>query len=266
MILMIELAAACIILFPLFWAVCTAMKEPWEIVQNPGRIFPDRLLNLSNYAYVISHVPFLRYFLNSVLCSVFVCLVRLFLSALSAFTFVFYSFRARKALYFLILSTLMIPPDVLVIINYKTIASLSLTDTYLGICSVSFLGATQMFMLHQSFSQAPSSLRDASLMDGCSDMRFLFSILMPQCRGISLTLLMQIFLSQWNAYLWPLLVTNKTQMRTLQIGITMLQNAESTNYEQILSGVIMALIAPVILSLLLRRLLYHVRNASVPAE
>ena len=132
--------------------------------------------------------------------------------------------------------------------------------SYLGVCVVAFVGASQMFMLRQAFTQAPSSLSDAARMDGCGDIMFLFRILLPKCRGVVYTLALQVFINQWNAYLWPLLVTDRDEMRTLQVGITMLRNLESTNYEEILAGVILALIAPLILLFVSRSLSKSIDN------
>ena len=98
------------------------------------------------------------------------------------------------------------------------------------------------------------------MLDGCGDLRFLVSILAPTASPLLMTLFLQSFLTQWNAYLWPLLVTDRDEMRTLQVGITMLRNLESTNYEEILAGVILALIAPLILLFVSRSLSKSIEN------
>ncbi len=258
MILLI--AAAAVILFPLLWAFCSAFKEPWELVRFPDKLMPDNWFNFSNFAVAVNRVSFIRYFVNSLITSALTCFVRLTAAALAAFSLVYYRFPLRKLFFIVILCTMMIPGDILVIANYKTAAGLRLTNTYLGICCVAFIGASQMFMLRQAFEQAPSSLWDAARMDGCGDMRFLFGILLPQCKGALSALVLQVFINQWNAYLWPLLVTDKDGMRTLQVGITMLRNPDSTNYEEILAGVLLALIAPVILAFVSRRLTRDISN------
>ena len=257
---LILLAAAAVILFPVVWALCAAFKQPWELVRRPGRLVAEDPFYLGNFGLVLGRMSFIRYFFNSLLTSLLVSAVRLLAAALAAYAFVFFRFPLRRVSFMLVLGTMMIPPDILVIANYRTVASLGWTNTYLGVCVVAFIGASQMFMLRQAFTQAPSSLSDAARMDGCGDMMFLFRILLPQCRGVVYTLLLQVFVNQWNAYLWPLLVTDRDEMRTLQVGITMLRNLESTNYEEILAGVILALAAPLLLLFISRRLTKNIQN------
>ena len=107
---------------------------------------------------------------------------------------------------------------------------------------VSFVGASQMFMLRQHFLTSPAAMREAALMDGCGDLRFIVSILLPLCMPALATLFLQSFIAQWNAYLWPLLVTNTNAMRTVQVGITMLTTIEGTNYEVVLAASAVAMV------------------------
>ena len=258
--LLILLVFAAVILFPVVWAVCAAFKHPWELVRQPGKLLAEDMFYLGNFSLVLGRMSFIRYFFNSLLTSALVSVVRLLAAALAAYAFVFFRVRLRRVIFMLVLITMMIPPDILVISNYRTVASLGWTNTYLGVCVVAFVGASQMFMLRQAFTQAPSSLSDAARMDGCGDIMFLFRILLPKCRGVVYTLALQVFINQWNAYLWPLLVTDRDEMRTLQVGITMLRNLESTNYEEILAGVILALIAPLILLFVSRSLSKSIDN------
>ena len=180
-------------------------------------------------------------------------LIRLLIARFAAYAFVFFDFAGKKFLFFLLLGTMMLPADTLVITNYQTVSHLGLLDTYLGIGIVSFVGATQMFMLRQHFLSSPRSVREASQMDGCGDLRFIFFILIPMSLPLLLTLFLQAFVAQWNAYLWPLLVTNTKEMRTVQIGITMLTTMESTNYETVLAGASAAMVPAVLLFIFLRR-------------
>ena len=110
-----------------------------------------------------------------------------------------------------------------------------------------------MLMLRQSFRSSPSALRDASRLDGCGDLRFIWSVLLPVVRPVLVTLFMQSFVSAWNSYLWPLMVTNHNEMRTVQVGITMLTTVGDTNYGAVLAGVSLSLIPAFILFLVLRK-------------
>lgn len=242
-----------VLLFPLFYGLMGAFKTPDEFIAYPPTVLPSSFANMQNFAYVFTQVPMLRYFVNTLLVSTLSAGVRLILALLSAYAFVFYEFKGKKFLFFLILATMMLPADTLVITNYQTVAHLGLLDTYLGIAVVSFVGASQMFMLRQQFMASPKPIREAALIDGCGDARFILFILTPMSMPALSTLFLQSFITQWNAYLWPLLVTNKTDMRTVQIGITMLTTLEGTNYETVLAGAAVVMLPAVILFLVLRR-------------
>ena len=243
----------CLVLFPLFYGIMGAFKSPAEFVAWPPTVLPSSFGYLKNFETVFTQLPMLRYFWNTLVVSVFSTVVKLLIALLAAYAFVYYDFTGKKALFFLLLGTMMLPPDTLTITNYQTVSHLGLLDTYLGIGIVSFVGASQMFMLRQHFLSSPKPIREAAQMDGCGDMRFIAFILTPMSLPLLLTLFLQAFVIQWNAYLWPLLVTNTNEMRTVQIGITMLTTWEGTNYETVLAGAAVALIPTVLLFLFLRK-------------
>lgn len=243
----------CLVLFPVFYGVMGAFKSPAEFISDPPTVFPQSFGYLENFRTVFTQVPMLRYFFNSFVTAGLTSLVRLAVALLAAYAFVFFRFRGQKVLFFLVLGTMMLPADTLLITNYQTVSRLGLLDSYLGICIVSFVGASQMFMLRQHFMASPVSVREAAQIDGCGDLRFILSILVPMSLPLLLILFMQSFVTQWNAYLWPLLVTNSNVMRTVQVGITMLTTIEGTNYETVLAGAAVAIVPAVLLFLVMRR-------------
>jgi sn-glycerol 3-phosphate transport system permease protein len=125
-------------------------------------------------------------------------------------------------------------------------------DNYFGMCVTSLVGATQMFMLRQNFKTIPQSYKDSAFIDGCGDLRYLVYVMIPLASPVILILLLQSFITFWNAYLWPLLVTNRVEMRTVQIGIAMLTNPLDTNYTVVLAAITILLIPSLILFILLR--------------
>ena len=250
---LVGVGMGCVVLFPLFYGVMGAFKTPAEFVAYPPTVLPQSLANLANFRTVFTQVPMLRYFLNSLITASLSSAVRIGVAALAAYAFVFFRFRGRGVLFFLVLGTMMLPADTLTITNYQTVSRLGLLDTYLGVCVVSFVGASQMFMLRQHFMAAPISVREASQMDGCDDLRFIFSILLPMSLPLLLILFVQSFVTQWNAYLWPLLVTNSNAMRTVQVGVTMLTTIEGANYETVLAGAAVAMAPAMLLFVFMRR-------------
>ena len=243
----------CLLLFPVFYGVMGAFKTPAEFNAYPPAVLPKSFSNLENFRAVFTQVPMPRYFLNSLITATLTSVVRLIVAALAAYAFAFYRFRGEKVLFILILGTMMLPADTLLITNYQTVSRLGLLDSYLGVCIVTFVSASQMFMLRQHFKSAPGAVREAAQLDGCGDLRFAVSILTPMSLPLMLILFVQSFVTQWNAYLWPLLVTNTNAMRTVQVGVTMLTAIEGTNYETVLAGATVAMIPAAILFVAMRR-------------
>ena len=249
----LALLLAMTVLFPVFYGFCGAFKNPAEFSAWPPTVLPANFLNFENFRKVFEQAPMLRYTLNSLIVAGMTSAIRIALAVLAAYAFVFYDFPGHKICFFLLLGTMMMPADTLTIANYQTVSSMGLVDTYLGMGIVSFAGAAQMFMLRQHFLTSPKALREAAMLDGCGDLRFLVFILLPAASPLLVTLFLQSFLTQWNAYLWPLLVTNRPEMRTVQVGLTMLTTPEASNYEMMLAGAAVVMLPTMLLYAVLRR-------------
>jgi len=249
-------AALCIglvIIFPILYGILGAFKTPAEFASYPPTVIPKDFTYVKNFENALAQMPLLRFMLNSFITATVGTTVRLALAVLASYALVFYEFRGKNFFFFVILGTMMFPADTLIVTNYLTVTKMKLLDTYLGMCITSFVGATQVFMLRQNFKSLPRALREAAVIDGCGDFLFLARVLLPISRPVVLTLFVQSFVTQWNAYLWPLLVTNKNPMRTIQVGITMLTTLDGTNYELILAGVALSMVPAFIFFLILRR-------------
>ena len=250
---LLALCAGAVIVFPVLYGILGSFKTEAEFSSPPPSLFPRSFTETQNFRDVWRQIPVPRYFLNSLITAGLAAGVRVLLAVLAAYALVFFNFRGKSFFFFLILGTMMLPADTLVITNYQTVARLGLLDTYLGMAVTSFVGASQMFMLRQSFLSTPKELREAGELDGCGDMRFLWSVLLPMTGGVTGTLFVQSFINVWNAYLWPLLVTNRTEMRTMQVGVTMLTTYENANYTHVLAGACLSLIPAFLLFIPLRR-------------
>jgi len=241
------------IIFPIIYGILGAFKSPAEFSAYPPSFWPKSFAYTQNFQDAFARVPFLRYGLNSLIVALIGTTARLLFAVLAAFAFAFYDFRFKKTLFLVILATMMLPGDTLLVTNYLTVSRLGLLNSYLGMAITSFVGATQMFMLRQSFLTFPRDLKEAGQIDGCGDLRFLATILLPISKPVLVTLSVQSFVTLWNAYLWPLLVTNSTNMRTIQVGITMITSFEDTNYHLVLAGGTLSLIPAFLLFIVLRR-------------
>ena len=241
-----------IIVFPVIYCIATAFKARAELSVFPPKVLPDSFSYLENFQTVFRIAPIIRFMLNSVIVSGMGCAMRLSFAILAAYAFCYFNFPGRTVLFMIILGTMMLPADTLVVTNYITIIKLNMLDNYFGMCVTSLVGATQMFMMRQNFKTIPQSYRDAAFMDGCGDLRYLTFVVTPLSSPVIFTLLVQSFITFWNAYLWPLLVTNRVEMRTIQIGVAMLTNPLDTNYTVVLAAVTLLLIPSFLLFCFLR--------------
>ena len=241
-----------IIIFPLIYCFFSSFKTPSEFL-NP-KLFPSSSLYLDNFKNALERGNLLRYTLNSFVIAFVGTAVRMVLSILAAYAFTFYDFKGKNFFFFLILGTMMIPGDVLLVTNYLTVSKMHLLNTYLGVMIVSFVSASQMFMLRQRFKTIPKDMREASSMDGYGDLWFIWKVLLPLSKPVVTTLFVQSFINLWNAYLWPLIVTaSSPEMRTVMVGITRLNSWEDENYQLVMAGVCISLIPSLILFIVMRR-------------
>ena len=252
LVTVIAIILGIIIIFPLIYCFLSSFKTPSEFL-NP-KLFPSSFLYLDNFKNALERGNLLRYTLNSFVIAFVGTAVRMVLSILAAYAFTFYDFKGKNFFFFLILGTMMIPGDVLLVTNYLTVSKMHLLNTYLGVMIVSFVSASQMFMLRQRFKTIPKDMREASSMDGYGDLWFIWKVLLPLSKPVVTTLFVQSFINLWNAYLWPLIVTaSSPEMRTVMVGITRLNSWEDENYQLVMAGVCISLIPSLILFVVMRR-------------
>ena len=237
---------AIIVIFPLWSAFTISMLSDAEVASFPPLLAPTSL-QLTNFVRAFEQAPLLRYLFNSIVQSTLVMVGQLVTASLAAYAFAFIDFKGRNVMFLVFLSTLMIPWEATIIPNYLTVRSLGWTDTYMGL-TVPFLAtAFGTFLLRQFFMTIPRELQDAATIDGCGSLRFLITIVLPLARPALGTLAVYSFLQTYNQYLWPLLITNDQQMRTVQIGITLLQDEERGTFNIVMAGVVLVLVPTFIL-------------------
>lgn len=238
---LILIIAAIIILFPIWSAFNISMMSDTEMGAYPPIQFPTGI-RLENVKRALTQAPLGRYLFNSVVQSTLVMLGQLITSSLAAYAFAFIDFKWRNIFFLLFLSTMMIPWEATIIPNYLFVQKLGWTDTFQGLAVPFMATGFGTFLLRQFFLKIPHELKDAATIDGCSHSRFLLTIVLPLARPALGTLAVYSFLQTYNQYLWPLLVTNNPSMRTVQIGIALLQDEERLMINIIMAGVIFILI------------------------
>jgi sn-glycerol 3-phosphate transport system permease protein len=238
-----------LLLFPLYVTFVDSLHPITEFLQDPPPGLWPSDPQWGNYFSSDgaggSGGNFRRYLFNSLVVSAVITLGQLTTSAMAAYAFAFMRFPGRGILFALFLATMMVPIEVAIIPNYRTIQWLGWIDTYPGLVAPFLATGFGTFLLRQAFLTIPTELRDAAEMDGYGHVRFLLRIVLPLSRGALATLAVFSFLQAWNQYLWPLLVTNDPDMRTVQIGL----KSETANLARInvaFAGTIIAF-APLLL-------------------
>ena len=240
------------VLFPVIYCFFVSFMMPNQVQSIPPTIFPKEW-TLDNYWNVMETTTIGRFMLNSLILAGASSVIRLITASFAACAFAFYEFKGRNLLFMLCLGTVMIPSDVVLVTNYQTISQLGLVNTYIGMMSVFCVSAMNIFMMRQNFLTFSKTLQEAAYVDGCSNIRFFFKILLPTSTPVLTTVFISSFISTWNTYLWPMLVTNNPLMRTVQVGVTMLNNEDGNVYGPIMAASMMVLVPTAMIFLIFRK-------------
>ncbi len=241
-----------LVLFPVIYCFFVSFMMPNQVQSIPPTIFPKEW-TLDNYWNVMETTTIGRFMINSLILAGASSVIRLITASFAAFAFAFYEFKGRNLLFMLCLGTVMIPSDVVLVTNYQTISRLGLVNTYIGMMSVFCVSAMNIFMMRQNFLTFSKTLQEAAYVDGCSNIRFFFKILLPTSTPVLTTVFISSFISTWNTYLWPMLVTNNPLMRTVQVGVTMLNNEDGNVYGPIMAASMMVLVPTAMIFLIFRK-------------
>ncbi|WP_147055653.1 carbohydrate ABC transporter permease [Sporosarcina luteola] len=239
------LVTSAFVFFPVLYAFMISFMTGPEIIQ--GKFFPESI-NFENYTKVFSRLPLMNYLLNSFIVSASVMLGQLAVCSMAAYAFVFLKFKGRDFIFFLFISTMMIPWEATMIPNVFTIRKLDWFNTYQGLTLPFFALAFGTFLLRQHFLTIPKELHEASQIAGLSRFAFFWRVVLPVSKTSLVTLGAYGFLTTWNMYLWPLLITTNQSVRTVQIGLKQLQSQEiATEWGVVMAGVIVVIIPTLLL-------------------
>ena len=216
---MVLLVGAVIMIVPFFWMLSASLKPLSEVILVPPTWIPRRP-TLANYREVWNQLGFSRYFFNSVVASIAAVVGVLLTSSMAGYAFTRYQFPGQRLLFLLILATMMIPSQVLMIPCFILMVHIGWVDTYAGLIVPSLVSAFGIFIMRQFMQGIPAELIDAARLDGCSEPRILFSVVMPLCRPALATLAVFTFLTNWDALLWPLIIINSPERWTLPVALS----------------------------------------------
>lgn len=242
-IFVLNLFFCMVILIPIVYCFNVSMMDMKEIYA--GGFWPKGL-RLDNYKRALELAPLFTFVKNSLIVSGTVTVSQIITGAFAAYAFSMMKFRGRNILFLLMLATMMIPSQAIIIANYLTISSWGLVDTFPALIMPNMASAFAVFNMRQAFLQLPMEIKEASVVDGCGNFRFFYGIALPLIKPSLGALGIYTFLQSWNHYLWPLLVTDSKEMRTVQIGLGMLQGAEVTDFRPVMAGAMLILIPSIL--------------------
>jgi len=245
-VLLMKWVAAFFVLLPLLYVLSISFMKPDEIFVSPRQWLPSSLY-LGNYEAALQAAPLFTFIQNSFIVSFFVTIGQIIVCSLAAFAFAHFRMKGQALLFFLVLATMMIPGEAIILANYMNIAAWGWMDSYKGLIIPFLTSAMGIFLMRQSFLTLPKELYESARMDGCGNFRYFLQIVMPLSRPAIGSLGVYTFLMTWNQYMWPLLITNQDSMRTVQIGVSMLQNEESQSFGVIMAGIILVLIPSILI-------------------
>jgi putative chitobiose transport system permease protein len=239
-------AIALLTLFPLLWLISTALKSPTEnLLQSPPQLLPIQP-TLNNFSRVWQSLPFGQYLYNSILVSVLTVILNLMFCSLAAYPLARLSFLGRNGIFIAIVSTIMIPFQIVMIPLYILIVQLGLTNSYLGMIFPSLASAFGIFLLRQAFMGVPKEIEEAARMDGSSELGLWWFVMLPAIKPALITLAIFVFIGAWSDFLWPLIVIQDESLYTLPLGVAKLAGTFSLDWRLVAAGSVIS-IAPVLL-------------------
>ena len=250
----ILLAAVAVLAFPLYYAFVISTQTLSQVTSLPPRPWPSTAL-FSNYAEAWQRAHMGRLLLNSAIVALGVAFGKIAISLLSAFAIVYFNFRGKNLVFWMIFVTLMLPVPVRIVSTYQVVSVLGWVNTYWGLTVPLMASATGTFLFRQFFRTIPDSLAEAAQLDGAGPMRFLWTILLPLSKANMAALFVILFVYGWNDYLWPLMITNTPEMRTAVIGIETLvpRTSQLPEWNVAMAAAMMVLAPPVAVIVAMQR-------------
>jgi putative chitobiose transport system permease protein len=239
-------AIAFVMLLPLLWLISTAFKSPTEdIFQFPPALIPAQP-TIQNFVKVWQTNPFGQYLFNSLLVAGLTVGLNLLFCSLAAYPLARLEFRGREVIFSLIVSTILIPFQIVMIPLYILTVQLGLRNSYLGLIFPAIASAFGIFLLRQAFQGVPKELEEAARMDGCSEVGIWWFVMLPSVRPALVTLAIFVFIGSWSDFLWPLIILDQPEYYTLPLGVAKLAGAFSLDWRLIAAGSVIS-IAPILL-------------------
>jgi multiple sugar transport system permease protein len=232
---------ALFVVFPFVWMVLTSFKTEKDVFALPAQLWPAHW-SLDAYSKIWQELPFARLFLNSVIFAGGVTVISVVLDSLAAYALARLDFPGKNIAFYLVLATLMVPYQITLIPLFQELFDFHWLDSYQGLIVPRATSAFGIFLLRQFFVSIPRDLDQAARIDGASEFRIYAQIMMPLAKPALATLAVFQFMNNWNDFLWPLVVTSSTEMRTLPAGLTLFGGQYVVDYAVLMAGATISLV------------------------
>ncbi len=245
-------AGAILMLVPVVWAVLSSFKDQTELALRPPTIIPVDP-TISNYTESLTSFNVLSYFKNSIIVTVAATALTLTINSMAAFALAKYNFRGRDALFLVTLATIMIPLQVILLPVYQVVASLGLVNSLWGLIIPPAATPTGVFLLRQYMLTIPDDLLEAARIDGASEWRIFWRIVLPLCRPALAVVTIFSVIWRWNDFLWPLIVAQDERIYTLPVALARFSGQQVVPFNLVLAMSVLSILPVVIIFILVQR-------------
>lgn len=235
-----------IFVFPFYWMVSTSLKDLTEALQFPPTLIP-KSFHWENYSHVFEVVPIAQYFINSLIVSLAVLAAQYVIIVPAAYSLSRHKFRGSKLFFGLVLLGQMIPQQITFLPVYFMFSKVKLLGTLLPLILPFISNPFGIFMLRQYFMQIPQEVIEAARLDDASNLKIMFKVMMPMAKPALVTIGLLSFISTWNSYFWPLIMTSSEALRTLPVGVAALKSSETLQMWHIIMAGNVVLVLPILL-------------------
>lgn len=254
-------ALAVVTVFPFLWMLLTSLKGPTDAITSVPPQFLPNDPTLANYQKVLDSLPILRFFGNSVVVAVATGLLNVLVAALAAYPLAKMRFPGREAIFYVLLATLIVPAQLTYIPSF--VLAVNVFDYYDSLPALIFpniVSAFNIFLLRQAFRGVPNDLIDAARVDGASEFRIWWQVLLPLVRPSLAAVAIFTFVTSWNDFLWPSLMLHTRDGMTLPVGLAALQGFFASDFRSIAAGVTMTVVPILLFFVMVQR--YFIRGLS----
>ena len=240
-------------LLPFLWALVTSFKTETDAAATPVSFFPKAGFSTQAYESVLSQGNIPLWTLNSLVTATAITIITLVVSALAAYGFSRLDFTGRRWLFWGMIASIIIPPQVLIVPLFYEMLTLNLVDTYWAVILPQVVHPAMVFILKKFFDQVPIELEDAARIDGAGRLRVFWSIVLPLSRPILAAVAIFVFIAAWNNFLWPFISTSDSSLMTLPVGLQTVKSAYGLQYAQVMASAVLAAIPLVVVFLFFQR-------------